>query len=159
MFVITVKGGDISIPGIGSILERSDEEETIKTFMVYERYLVEILSKKGKKIVVDWQKMESICKAADYRQREAIRQYINATLFVLKILVYSPKSAYSFSDREKNPAYGIPGSDYSCWRVSRLYFSRKEDAIAYGKFRWGQTLDELIIFRMCEVITKEEICK
>ncbi|MFA5432124.1 MAG: hypothetical protein WC319_04530 [Candidatus Paceibacterota bacterium] len=156
---ITVVGGKIDIPIVGNILKRSCEEETIETFKVYEKYLVKILSRDEKKIIIDWQKREDIIQDADYRWCTAIGQYSCAVFLSLGILTKNPKGAYSFSEEEMNPVWGMPGADYSSHEVSHLYFTRKEDAIAFGRARWAGRMDNWLIFRMGEVITKREICR
>ncbi len=158
MFEIIVEGGKIIIPET-YILKRSNEEETTKTFKLFERYLVKILSKEDSKIVVNWQEMERVIDIADYRAREAIRQYICSVLLSLNILTENPRGSYSFSDNNMNPDYGMPGRDFSSWRIGTVYFRRKEDIIAYGKARFAGTLYNWNIFRMTELIQKQEICK
>ena len=159
MFEIDVGGEKIVIP-VNDTLERHDEEETKKTFKVYERYLVKVLSKKGNKIIVDWQEIEDIIKRDDYRAREAIRQYIYSVLLSLNILTQNPRGFYSFSrEEEMNPYYGVPGSDFSPWRVGILYFKRKNDIKAYGKSRWSETIYNWNIFRKGELLEKRDVCK
>ena len=159
MFEITVKGGKIVIPE-ADILRRRDEEETKKTFKTYEGYLIKILSRRGSKIIVDWQEIENIIKRDDYRVREAIRQYIYSVLLSLNILTKNPRGSYSFSrEEEMNPYYGIPGSDFSPWRIGILYFKRKDDIKAYGKARWSEMLYNWNIFRIGELIEKRDVCK
>lgn len=158
MFEIVVKGGKIIIPE-ADVLKRYDEEETNKTFKTFERYLVKILNKEGNEIIVDWQEMERVVNIADYRAREAIRQYICSVLLALNILTKNPRGSYSFSDLGMNPEWGIPGRDFSSCGIGPLYFKRKEDIIAYGKVRYFGTLFSWDIFRMTELIRKQEICK
>jgi hypothetical protein len=158
MFEITVKGGKISI-SIINVLKRCDKEETRKTFEAYERYIVKVLSKKGDKIIVDWPMLEKVLEIADYRTCEAIRQYINAVLLSLKILTKDPRGAYSFSEDSMNLIWGMPGSDYSSYGIGTLYFKRKEDIVSYGRARYSGRIGNWLIFRMSEVILKQEICK
>lgn len=158
MFEITVKGGKIVIPE-ADILRRCDEEETKKTFKAYKRYLVKILKKQDGKIIVDWQKMEKVVDIVDYRAREAIRQYVYAVLLALNILTKSKRGSYSFSSDDMNPDWGLPDSDYSSYLIGSLYFKRKEDIKAFGKARYSGALYNWWIFRMTEVIEKDEICK
>lgn len=159
MLEVMVKGGKISISESG-VLKRSSDEETIKTFKVFEEYLVKVLSKEGNKIIVDWQEMEKVIRLADHRERQAIRQYIYSVLLSLDLLTEDPKESYSFSEPELNPVWGISGSDYSTLRIGILYFKRKEDIVAYGKARWSKSLlDKWAIFKMTELMEKQEICK
>jgi hypothetical protein len=158
MFEIAVEEGKILIPKT-KFLERASDDETIETFKVFEKYLIEILNKKDKEIIVDWEKLECILRDADYRQCEAIRQYVFAVLLSLGILKESPRGAYSFSDEEMNPVWGIPGADYSTWRMNRVYFSRKKDARDYGRNKWGGRMDPWFISRLSEVMTRQEICR
>ena len=158
MFEITVDGEKIVIP-MYDALERHDEEETKKTFKAYERYLVKILKKQDGKIIVDWQEMERVVGIADYRAREAIRQYVHSVLLALNILTKSKRGSYSFSSDDMNPSWGVPGSDHSSCFLGTLYFKRKEDIIAYGKAKYSGALYSWWIFRMTEVIEKDEVCK
>ena len=158
MFKITVEGGKIVIP-MDNTLERCDEEETKKTFKAYKRYLVQILKKQNGKIIVDWQKMEKVVNIADYRAREAIRQYVYSVLLALNILTKSKRGSYSFSNDNMNPDWGVPGSDYSSCLLGTLYFKRKEDIKAFGKVKYSGTLFNWCIFRMTEVSEKDEVCK
>jgi hypothetical protein len=43
--------------------------------------------------------------------------------------------------------------------LGTLYFKRKEDIVAYGKARWSGTLFNWCVFRMTELIEKDEVCK
>lgn len=158
MFKITVKGEKIIIPE-ADVLMRCDEEETKKTFKAYKRYLVKILKKQDGKIIVDWQKMEKIISIANYRSCEAISQYVHSVLLALNILTKSKRGSYSFSDANMNPSWGAPGSDYSSCLLGTLYFKRKEDIRAFGKARYSGTLYNWWIFRMTELIEKDEVCK
>ncbi|MFA5207929.1 MAG: hypothetical protein WC428_04675 [Candidatus Paceibacterota bacterium] len=158
MFKITVKGEKIIIPE-ADVLMRCDEEETKKTFKAYKRFLVKILKKQDGKIIVDWQKMEKVVDIVDYRAREAIRQYVHSVLLALNILTKSKRGSYSFSNDNMNPDWGVPGSDYSSCLLGTLYFKRKEDIVAYGKARWSGTLFNWCVFRMTELIEKDEVCK
>ena len=158
MFELEVKGGKILVPET-EILKRSSDEITIKTFEIYRLYLSKVLVKEGEIINVDWETMKTVIEIADYRAREAIRQYIYAVLLSLKILTENPRGAYSFSDESMNPVYGIPGADFSTWRIRMLYFSQKQTAINYGRAKIVETLDNWFIFRAGEVITKQEVCR
>lgn len=158
MFNLNVKGGSIFIPRT-DFLERGTDEETIKTFNLYEKYLIRILSKGGERINVDWKEMEYIISKADYRQREAIRQYVYAVLLSLGILVEKAKGAYTFSDEGMNPVWGMPGSDFSPFPRNDVYFSREEDIISHCQARYTGRIGDWRIFEVKREITKQEICK
>ena len=158
MFEITVKGGKIVIPKT-KFLERCDDEATMATFKVYEKYLVKVLSKEEEKNIVDWKKLECILRDADYRQCEAIRQYIFSVFLSLGILKENPEGAYSFSNESMNPVWGLPAIDYSSWRMNIVYFSRKEDIISFARNRWGGRMDSWFISRSEDVVTRQEICR
>lgn len=158
---LIVQGGRINISLTGSILGRKDEKEAKKTFQAYKKYLVQVLikNKKEKEIDVDWQKLEDLIQAADYRQQVAIRQYVHAVLLSLGILRKSRRGSYVFSHEDLNPVWGMPDAEYSPWEIGTVYFARKKDAIAYGKAGEADSAYDWDISRRVEVVTKQEACK
>lgn len=158
---LDVRGRRINISLNGNILGRGTEKEAKKTFQAYKQYLVQVLfkNKKEKEINVDWQKLEELIQAADYRQQVAIRQYVYAVLLSLGILRRSRRGSYVFSHEDLNPVWGMPDAEYSPWEVGTIYFARKKDAIAYGKAGEADSAYNWDISRRVEVVTKQQACQ
>ena len=135
--------------------------ETISVFIMFTRCLTKALSKDGNKIIVDWEEIEKAVQCADWQKRPEIRNCVYLVLMDLKILTKNPKNAYSFSNLGLNPDWGVFGDDCHVSLIGPLYFKRKEDIIAYAKSRWSKAINtgDWNIFRMTELVNRQEICR
>ena len=157
---IEVSGGTIILPPNEYFLREDlgiiDEE--IKIFNSHKRYLSAILRKDGRKTRVNFFEFAKIIKFSDYRIRHEIERYINLVLIVLDVLTENQENAWTFSDAEMNPEWGVSSSKlFDTIFMGRAYFVNKEDIIDYASANWkGRT--GWTIFQMKNVLKKEEVC-
>jgi len=146
-FVLKVEDQKIIIPDkiYSKFYDLSDEnkDRVIKVFNSYKPILEKIISMSDNgEIIVNWEKRKKIIDKEDYRTRSATEKYTNFVLASLGILAFNKEGAWSFSDEEMNPPWGII-HEFDQWDMGTLYFVREKDIFGYAQanrikspYRW-----------------------
>jgi hypothetical protein len=132
-------------PREGINCDKCEREQLIKR---YENFGKEILSGNEKKEpVIDWKKFEKISRSRNEKRAVA---YIN---FLRAIGIFSRESWQNWELVVPGVAFLNPTS------VGPLYFTRKQDAIAYALSSYGKALYDWEIRHNIEVITRSALSK
>jgi len=160
-YVLNVKGGKIIVPD-GKYLYFNDSfnenrERAIKTFMLHKSILEKTLSVDSNgETIVNWEKRKKIIDAENYRTRHASEEYINIVLVSLNILTFNKEGAWSFSDENMNPPWGIT-HEFDQSHMGIVYFVRERDILEYARAYWKDTFYNWHLFQMKNVLKKEEV--